>query len=94
MEKILHSLLASNHHESVKKKFVEKLTTPKYEMPESDWEKLCNFSYDLLLEHTTRVHAEVGEYILAWVARTQTQLYMEYFNSDDLKHSLEQVGAN
>ncbi|CAG8466667.1 7188_t:CDS:10 [Cetraspora pellucida] len=98
IQKILHLLLESNLNEGLKKAIVEKLSSePDHKMPEipeNIWKNLCNFLYDLLSEKPTRIHAEVGENVLAWVARTQPQIYMEYFNSDDLKHNLERVGAN
>ncbi|KAF0377984.1 ubiquitin carboxyl-terminal hydrolase 38 [Gigaspora margarita] len=94
MEQIISALLASNHPEILKKKLVEKLTTKTQEMPQSDWEKLCDFSYGLLLEHETRVHAEVGEYVLSWIAHTQKQIYLKYFNSDALEFNLEKAGSN
>ncbi|CAG8472306.1 25580_t:CDS:10 [Gigaspora rosea] len=94
MEQIIGALLASNHSENLKKKVVEKLTTNTQEMPQSDWEKLCDYSYGLLLEHETRVHAEIGEYVLSWIAHTQKQIYLKYFNSDALSFNLEKTGSN
>ncbi|CAG8642096.1 4454_t:CDS:10 [Dentiscutata erythropus] len=94
METIITELLASSHHENLKKKIIEQLTTNTQEMPQSDWETLCDFSYGLILEHETRVHAEVGEYVLSWIARTQKQIYLKYFNSENLEFNLDKAGSN
>ncbi|CAG8625233.1 6214_t:CDS:2, partial [Acaulospora colombiana] len=85
MDEILRGLLASSHDKVVKRKFVEKLTISIYEMPAEEWKLLCNFSYDLVKEQTTAFHAEIGDYILAWIARSQEQIYLDHFNSEVLE---------
>ncbi|CAG8585704.1 9662_t:CDS:10 [Diversispora eburnea] len=86
MDNILRSLLAANNlDDAVKIKFVEKLFTTVYKMAESEWKLLCEFSYELLKESSTRLHAEIGEMILRWIAHTQQKIYLDHFNSRALE---------
>ncbi|CAG8565500.1 3516_t:CDS:10 [Acaulospora morrowiae] len=88
MDKILEGLLTSAHNEHVKKKLVEKITATPYNMPNEDWKLLCDFSYDLIKEQITPLHAEIGDYILAWIARCQERIYLDHFNSETLENRL------